>query len=97
MEFSVISLAREPASDDECRIVQLSGLARAGWTVLKQIEVTSEFARCMDVLLHQLQTRRAEFVSLLGEQDYGDRLVHRRSTRAAISAGLLRREIFLAT
>jgi ubiquinone/menaquinone biosynthesis C-methylase UbiE len=109
MEFSVISLAREPANGDERQLLQQSGpphpyaeadytvlLERAGWRLVQRVEVTEEFARCMDTLLHELQTRRAEFVESLGEQDYAERLVHRRSTRAAISRDLLRREIFVA-
>jgi len=109
MEFSVISLAREPASDDERRLLQLSGpphpyvdadytvlLQRTGWTALERMDVTQDFARCMDILLQELQTRREEFVVSLGEQDYGERMAHRRSTRAAIFRGLLRREIFVA-
>jgi ubiquinone/menaquinone biosynthesis C-methylase UbiE len=110
MEFSVISLAREPNSDEERLLIQQSGpphpyveadyavmLDRAGWTVCERMEVTQEFARCMDVLLEELQTRRHDFVVSFGEQDYADRVVHRRSTRAAISGGLLRREIFVSS
>jgi cyclopropane fatty-acyl-phospholipid synthase-like methyltransferase len=108
MEFSVISLARLPDSDDERQLIRQSGpphpdaeedyavlLGRAGWSVLERIEVTSEFARCMDILLEELHARRDAFVDLLGEQDYAERVVNRRSTRAAISRGLLQREIFL--
>jgi cyclopropane fatty-acyl-phospholipid synthase-like methyltransferase len=109
MEFSVISLARRPASDDEHRLIQQSGpphpdaeadyavlLSRAGWDVLERIDVTSEFGRCMDVLLDELQARRDALVELFGEQEYAERLVHRRSTRAGLSRGLLKREIFVA-
>lgn len=110
MEFSVISLVRQPASDDERRLLQQSGppypdaeadyavlLRMAGWTVLERIEVTAEFARCMDVLLDELDARRDAFVEAFGERDYTERMIHRRSTRAAISRGLLQREIFAAT
>jgi SAM-dependent methyltransferase len=109
MEFSVISLARQPASDDERRLLQQSGppypdaeadyaflLGKAGWGVLEHIDVTSEFGGCMDVLLEELHARRDALLELLGEQDYAERMVHRRSTRAAIARGLLQREIFVA-
>jgi len=109
MEFSVISLARQPADDSELRLLQQSGppypdakadyavlLGEAGWGVIERIDVTSEFARCMDILLNELHARRDTFVELLGEQDCAERMIHRRSTRAAISAGLLQREIFVA-
>jgi hypothetical protein len=72
-------------------------LEQTGWKVAQRMEVTEEFARCMDTLLCELRTRRVDFVELLGEADHAERLVHRRSTRAAIARGLLRRDIFLAT
>ena len=110
MEFSVISLARKPGNDGERQLIQQSGppypdveadygllLKQTGWTVRERIDVTQEFARCMDTLLQELEMRRADFVKLFGEPDHADRLVHRRSTRAAISRGLLRREIFVVT
>jgi len=109
MEFSVISLARQPADNDELRLLQQSGppypdaeadyavlLGEAGWGVIERIDVTSEFGRCMDILLDELHARRDAFLELLGEQDYAERMIHRRSTRAAISGGLLQREIFVA-
>ena len=109
MEFSVISLAREPDGVDEQRLLQQSGppypgaeadyadlLEETHWTVLDRIDVTAEFVRCMDVLLHESHARRSALVDLLGESDYADRLQRRRSTRAAVTRGLLRREIFLA-
>jgi cyclopropane fatty-acyl-phospholipid synthase-like methyltransferase len=109
MEFSVITLTRQP-DDDERRLLQKSGppfpdagrdyavlLSNAGWDVLERIDVTSEFAGCMDILLEEIHARRDAFVELLGEQDYAERLVHRHSTRDAISRGLLRREIFVAS
>jgi SAM-dependent methyltransferase len=109
MEFSVISLAREPAGGDERQLLQTSGppypdagadyavlLPETGWSVLERIDVTAEFARCMDVLLEASQARRGALLELLGEQDYAERLARRRSTRSAVSQGLLKREIFVA-
>jgi len=109
MEFSVISLAREPAGDDERRLLQQTGppypdagadyailLEEAHWTVLERIDVTAEFVRCMEVLLEESHARRSVLVELLGEEDYAKTLERRSSTRAAVACGLLRREIFLA-
>jgi len=109
MEFSVISLARQPEADDEQRLLQRSGppfpdagadyavlLAQTRWTVLERIDVTAEFVRCMDVLLDESHTRRSALVDLLGEADHAERLERRRSTHAAVARGLLRREVFLA-
>ena len=110
MEFSVISLARQPTSEDEQRMLQRSGppypdagadyaelLEEAHWTLLKRIDVTSEFTRCMEVLLDESRERQSGLVELLGEKGYAERAERLRSTRAAIEFGLLRREIFLAT
>ena len=109
MEFSVISLAREPAGDDERRLLQQSGppypdagadyavlLEEARWTVVERIDVTAEFIRCMDVLVEESSARRGALVELLGEEDLTERLERRRCTRAAVACGLLRREIFFA-
>ena len=49
----------------------------------------------MDILLEELHERRQALLQLLGEQDYFERMVHRRSTRAAIACGLLKGEIFV--
>lgn len=109
MEFSVISLAREPSSGDERRLLQQSGppypdagadyavlLSDTLWNVLGRIDVTAEFARCMDVLLKESHTRRNALLELLGEDDYAKRFERRHSTQAAVSRGLLKREVFVA-
>jgi hypothetical protein len=69
----------------------------AHWTLLERIDVTSEFTRCMEVLLDESRERQSALVELLGEKDYAERVERRSSTRAAVEFGLLRREIFLAT
>ncbi|HEY2926927.1 class I SAM-dependent methyltransferase [Piscinibacter sp.] len=109
MEFSVISLAREPGGDDERQLLQQSGppypdagadyavlLGDAGWKVLERIDVTAEFVRCMGIQLEESHARRSALLDLLGEADYAERLNRRNSTRAAVACGLLRREIFFA-
>jgi SAM-dependent methyltransferase len=109
MEFSVISLVHEPTGDDERHLLQQSGppypdagadyavlLERSGWTLLERIDVTAEFVRCMQVLLDESDARRGALIELLGAADHAERLERRRSTRAAVACGLLRREIFFA-
>ena len=109
MEFSVISLAREPAGNDERRLLQQSGppypdagsdyavlLEETCWALVERIDVTAEFIRCMEVLIDESHARRSALVELLGDEDYAERLERRRSTRAAVACGLLRREIFFA-
>jgi ubiquinone/menaquinone biosynthesis C-methylase UbiE len=109
MEFSVISLAREPDGDGERRLLQRSGppypdagadytilLEETHWTMHERIDVTAEFVRCMEVLLEESHARRSMLVELLGEEDYAERLERRSSTHAAAACGLLRREIFFA-
>ena len=108
MEFSVIALVRKPATDVERRLVERSGppypdaggdysavLFETGWSVVERLDVTAEFARCMDVLLHEYGARHDALLKLVGEEDYADRLERRQSTRAAVARGLLKREIFL--
>jgi len=109
MEFSVISLARQPAGDDEQRVLEQSGppypdagadyallLEQTCWTLLERIDVTAEFTRCMDVLIEESHARRSALIELLGDDDHAERLQRHRSTRAAVGCGLLRREIFVA-
>ena len=72
-------------------------LSATGWSVLERIDVTAEFARCMDVLVEAVHARRGALLELLGEQDYAERLIRRNSTRAAVARGLLKREIFVAS
>ena len=95
MEFSVISLAREPDGDGERRLLQRSGPPYPD-ALLERIDVTAEFVRCMEVLLEESRARRSVLVELLGEEDYVERLERRSCTRAGVACGLLRREILLA-
>ena len=108
MEFSVIALARTPTTDDERRLLEQSGppypdagadyavlLFETGWSGVERIDVTAEFAHCMDVLLQEYDAQRDALIDFLGGEDYADRLERRLSTRAAVSRGLLKREIFL--
>ena len=107
MEFSVIALVRQP-TDEERQLLEKSGppypdagadyavlLSETGWTVLERLDVTEEFGRCMDLLLQEYAARREGLVELFGEEDFAKRLEHRVSTRAALSRGLLKREIFV--
>lgn len=109
MEFSVIWLARKPASDAEHALLQRSGppfpdagagytrlLDDAGWKLCERIDVSAEFAHCLDAQQQQSEARRSELLALLGDRDYAARTDRRRSTLAALEAGLLRREIFVA-
>lgn len=109
MEFSVISLAREPAGDEERWLLQQSGppypdpgvdyaglLEETCWTLVERIDVTNEFTRCMEVLIDESHARRAALIELLGREDHAERLERRRSTLEAVARGLLRREIFFA-
>lgn len=109
MEFSVIALAREPAGDDEQRLLQQSGppypdagadyaalLEETCWTLVERIDVTAEFMRCMEVLIEESHARRSALIELLGADNHAERLRRRHSTCAAVACGLLRREIFFA-
>jgi SAM-dependent methyltransferase len=110
MEFSVIALAREPRGDEERQLLAKSGppypdsgadyavlLLESGWNVLERLDVTAEFTNCMDVMLQEYRARRDALLNLLGEESYTDRLDRRLSTQAAVSRGLLKREIFFTS
>lgn len=110
MEFSVITLAREPRGDEERQLLAKSGppypdagagyavlLLESGWDILERFDVTAEFANCMDVLLQEYNKKRDALLNLLGEEHYADRLERRLSTGAAVSRGLLKREIFFTS
>lgn len=71
-------------------------LEQTCWALLERIDVTAEFMRCMEVLNEESGVRRDVLIELLGDEDYAERLERRRSTRAAVACGLLRREILFA-
>ena len=75
-EFSVIWLVREPSTADEQALLQQSGpaypdagtdyaslLHLTAWSLMERLDVTNEFARCVDVLLEASQTRRPSWRS----------------------------------
>jgi len=109
MEFSVIALAREPSNHDERCLLEKSGppypdaggdyaalLLEAGWDLSDRIDVTSEFSRCIDLLIQAWNSRRDALLALLGEENYAEQLEKRVSARGAVACGLLKRETFLA-
>ena len=97
------------ATDDEGRrLLQQSGppyldagadyavlLHDTGWSVIERCDVTTEFARCMAVLLVETHARRDALRALLGEADFAERLQRRVSTQGALERGLLKRETFV--
>jgi len=108
MAFSVISVAAPPADDESRRLLQQSGppyldagadyavlLHDTGWSVIERCDVTTEFARCMAVLLVETHARRDALRALLGEADFAERLQRRVSTQGALERGLLKRETFV--
>ena len=109
MELSVIALAREPSNHDERCLLEKSGppypdaggdyaalLLEAGWDLSDRIDVTSEFSRCIDLLIQAWNSRRDALLALLGEENYAEQLEKRVSARGAVACGLLKRETFLA-
>src|SRR5436189_299553 len=97
MAFSVISVAAPPADDESRRLLQQSGppyldagadyavlLHDTGWSVIERCDVTTEFARCMAVLLVETHARRDALRALLGEADFAERLQRRVSTQGAL-------------
>ena len=76
-------------------ITPLLGHPEAFRTVIERCDVTTEFARCMAVLLVETHARRDALRALLGEADFAERLQRRVSTQGALERGLLRRETFV--
>jgi hypothetical protein len=64
--------------------------------MLRECRRVAEFVRCMQILLDESDARRVALIELLGERDHAERLERRRSTRAAVACGLLRREMSFA-
>ena len=108
MEFSVIWLTRCPSDEAELDLLRQSGppypdagadyaalLSHTGWRVLERVDVTGEFTRCMNATMAESRARHDALLELLGPEEYRDRIHRRKSTLAAVSRGLLRREIFV--
>lgn len=108
MAFSVIALARV-ASPAERDVVLASGpvfvdapadysvlLEQAGWRTLERSDVTAQFDRSIRSALTAMKIHADDLVSVVGREEFADRVKQRRATLAALARGLLKRDLFLA-
>ena len=108
MVFSVFALAPSLA-DFERRIAIASGptfvdspddyavlLDQSGWCLQERVDLTAEFLQSMRTDLEGMQERADALAKVLGADELTERIGHRQATIAAVDAGLLRRELFVA-
>jgi SAM-dependent methyltransferase len=108
MAFTVIALAPS-LGDSERQIAVASGptfvdvpddcavlLDQSGWCLQERTDLTAEFLQSMRTELEGTQERAEALVKVLGSGEFAERTKHRRATIAAVDAGLLRRELFVA-
>ena len=108
MVFSVIELS-PGLSTTEHEVARASGpafvdapaeyatlLEQTGWRTLERSDVTAQFERTIESSVAAMETHADELVSVMGKEDFADRLQHRRATLTALARGLLKRELFVA-
>ena len=108
MVFTVIALAPSLA-DSARRIAIASGptfvdspddyavlLDQSGWCLQERTDLTAEFLQSMRTELEGMKARANALTEVLGSRELAERMKRRQATIAAVDAGLLRRELFVA-
>jgi SAM-dependent methyltransferase len=108
MVFTVIALAPSVA-ESERQIAIASGptfvdslddyavlLDRSGWRLQERADLTAVFLQSMRTEREGMQARADALVEVLGSDEFTERMDRRQTTIAAVDAGLLRRELFVA-
>jgi len=108
MVFTVIAPAPS-LSDPERQIAIASGpifvdvaddyavlLDQCGWRLHERTDVTAEFSQSMRAELEGMRTRTDALGKVFGLDELTERIKHVQATIAAVEAGLLRRELFVA-
>jgi SAM-dependent methyltransferase len=106
--FTVIALAPLLA-DSERRVAIGSGptfvdspddyavlLGQSGWCLEERTDLTEEFLQSMRTELEGMQARADALAEVLGSDEFTERMKRRQATIAAVDAGFLRRELFVA-
>ena len=106
MVFTVISIVPGLTSADHARAAQAGPpfkavsavypvmLAQAGWSVIEHTDVTPEYEKTARIMLREEEARADQLIRLWGDAEFSERMHRRRTAVEAISAGLLRRELF---
>jgi SAM-dependent methyltransferase len=71
-------------------------LGQSGWCVQERMDLTAAFLQSMRTELEGMQARADALVPVFGVDELAERMNHRQATIAAVDAGLLRRELFVA-
>ncbi len=71
-------------------------LEDTGWTILKTQDLTAAYAATCKRQIEADEAQRDELISLIGQDEYAERVDEWRSKFTAIKEGIVRRELFLA-
>lgn len=106
MVFSVILITPD-LTDAEYELAAVSGppfvradgtypamLEQAGWDITDQRDLTADYGKTVEHMLHQLEHHADEVGAVFGEDDAAQERTRRRATLDALGKGLLRRELF---
>ena len=109
MGFSVISIA-PGLSEEQHRRAIANGpefvdsevdyptlMARAGWTVTAQVDLTPAYAASCARQIQADEEHQDALTALVGPDECAERRAEWREKLAAITDGLLRRELFIAS
>ncbi|HSE78700.1 MAG TPA: methyltransferase domain-containing protein [Alphaproteobacteria bacterium] len=109
MAFSVISIASGLSPRDHLRAADAGPpfkavssdypalLAEAGWSIDGHVDLTEPYARAIRRIIAEELARASALGELLGSAAFAERMERRARTIQAVDAGLLRRELFVAT
>ena len=108
MAFTVIALAPS-LTDSERRSAIESGpkfvdieedyavlLGQSGWCLQERTDLTAALLQFMRIELDGMQARAGALTQVFGSDEFAERMKRQQATIAAIDAGFLRRELFVA-
>jgi len=108
MAFTTIALAPS-LTDAERRIATESGprfmegdedygamLARSGWSLQERVDLTASYLSSMQSELDGMKTRADALAEVFGRDELARRMQRQQAAVAAIAAGLVQRELFVA-
>jgi hypothetical protein len=71
-------------------------LGQSGWRLQERTDLTTPFLQSMRTEFEGMQARADVLAEVLGADEFSERIKRRQATIAAVDAGLLRRELFVA-
>jgi len=90
------ALRAGPSAVGSRRISQVELLARAGFELILETDLTADFLICARAWYEGRQRREQELRATFGDTWFEDRQADSRAMVPAIEAGLLRRSLFVA-